>query len=194
LASHAYPGDGDVLKVTNVGKGKVSTERWHCDSIFLPNPPAITMLAAQELPPAGGDTMWANQYLAYERLSAGMQRLLGGLRGRFVGNEPDAGTGERREVFAWHDLVRTHPETARKCLLVGFPGDSLAALEDMTPEESRPLLDYLYAHASQPDLIYRHHWRPGDVVMWDNRCTLHYAVHDYGDATRTLARVTLRVP
>jgi taurine dioxygenase len=63
----------------------------------------------------------------------------------------------------------------------------------MTAEESRPLLDFLYQHATKPDLVYRHHWWPGDVVMWDNRCTLHYAVHDYGDATRSLSRVTVAI-
>jgi taurine dioxygenase len=76
---------------------------------------------------------------------------------------------------------------------VGHPGDSLESLEDLTPAESRPLLEFLYRHATQADLIYRRHWRPGDVVMWDNRCTLHYAVHDYGDAVRNLCRVTLTV-
>jgi taurine dioxygenase len=192
LARHAYPGYIDVLKVTNLGKGKAGTENWHCDSIFLTDPPAITILAAQELPEAGGDTMWANQYLAYERLSPGMQSLLASLKGRFIGSGRSE-TGESIEVVTSHPIVRTHPETQRKSLLVGHPGDSLVSIEDMTAEESRPLLDYLYTHATQPDLVYRHNWRAGDVVMWDNRCTLHSAVHDYGDSTRTLSRVTLRV-
>jgi taurine dioxygenase len=193
LAAHSYPGYPDVLRVTNPGKARVSTERWHCDSVFLENPPAITILAAQELPDVGGDTMWANQYLAYERLSAGMQRLLAGVRGCFPGTQPNAETGKNEDVFALHEIVRTHPETGRRSLLVGHPGDSLESLEDLTPAESRPLLEFLYGHATQADLIYRHHWRPGDVVMWDNRCTLHYAVHDYGDAVRNLCRVTLTV-
>lgn len=191
LASHAYPDHLDVLRVTNIGKERAVTEQWHCDSIFLDAPPPITILAAQDLPAAGGDTMWANQYLAYERLSIGMQRMLDTLQGVFVGDAPDPETGKRSEVRTRHPIVRVHPETGRKALLVGHPGDSLVCFEDMTDAESRPLLDFLYHHATQPDLVYRHHWRPGDVVMWDNRCTMHYAVHDYGDAERSLSRVTI---
>jgi taurine dioxygenase len=194
LAQHAYPGFPDVLKVPNPGKEHATTERWHCDSIFLTSPPALTLLAAQDIPAAGGDTMWASGYLAYDRLSPGMKRLLESLRGRFAGSQPDPETGENRQVFALHGVVRTHPETGRRSLLIGHPGDSLVDLEDMTPEESRTLLDYLYVHATQPDLVYRHHWQPGDVVMWDNRSTHHYAVHDYGDASRLMARVTVMVP
>jgi taurine dioxygenase len=191
LASHAYPDHLDVLRVTNMGKERAVTEQWHCDSIFLEAPPSITILAAQDLPAAGGDTMWANQYLAYDRLSTGMQRLLDGLQGVFVGDVPDPDTGKRAEVRTLHPIIRVHPETGRKALLAGHPGDSLVCFEDMTDAESRPLLDFLYDHATQPDLIYRHKWRPGDVVMWDNRCTMHYAVHDYGDAERSLSRVTI---
>jgi taurine dioxygenase len=120
--------------------------------------------------------------------------LLASLRGRFIGSKPDPETGQSREVFALHDIVRIHPETGRPSLLVGYPGDSLVEFEDLTPEESRPLLEYLYIHATQPDLVYRHHWQQGDVVMWDNRCAHHYAVHDYGEATRLLARVTVTLP
>lgn len=188
---HTYPGLEDIHKVTNFGKEHSYTERWHVDWMWMDNPPAITILAAQELPATGGDTMWANQYLAYERLSPGMQQMLSNLRGVFPGTAPDSETGESKDVQALHPIVRVHPETGRKALLAGYPGDSLVAFEDMTPEESLPLLKFLYEHASQHDLIYRHHWRDGDVVMWDNRCTLHYAVHDYGDVPRTLARVTL---
>jgi taurine dioxygenase len=191
LAPHAYDGHPDVLRVTNMGKERAVTEQWHCDSIFLETPPSITILAAQDLPAAGGDTMWANQYLAYDRLSAGLQQVLDGLQGVFVGDAPDPETGERAEVRTPHPVVRVHPETGRKALLVCHPGDSLVCFADMTDAESRPLLDFLYDHATQPDLVYRHHWRPGDVAMWDNRCTLHYAVHDYDDSERSLSRVTV---
>jgi taurine dioxygenase len=191
LAPHAYPGHLDVLRVTNMGKERAVTEQWHCDSIFLEVPPSITILAAQDLPGAGGDTMWANQYLAYDRLSAGMQRMLDGVQGVFAGEAPDPETGVRGEIRNLHPIVRVHPETGRKSLLLSHPGDSLLCFEGMTEAESRPLLEFLYAHATQPDLLYRHHWRPGDVVMWDNRCTMHYAVHDYGDTERNLSRVTV---
>lgn len=193
---HTYEDQGlpDVHRVTNFGKAHSYTERWHVDWMWMqdPPPPAITILAAQTIPSYGGDTMWANQYLAYERLSPGMQKLIEGLRAEFPGTGPDPVTGEMREVVATHPLVRVHPETGRKALLAGHPGDSMSKIEGLSVEESLPILNFLYEHATQHDLIYRHHWRPGDVVMWDNRCTLHYAVHDYGDETeRTLARVTL---
>lgn len=191
LAPHAYPDYPDVLRVTNVGKERAVTEQWHCDSIFLETPPSITILAAQDLPGAGGDTMWANQYLAYDRLSAGMKRMLERVQGVFAGEVPDPSTGERMGVHTLHPIVRVHPETGRKALLLSHPGDSLVCFEDMSEAESRPLLEFLYNHATAPDLVYRHHWRPGDVVMWDNRCTMHYAVHDYGDSERTLSRVTV---
>jgi taurine dioxygenase len=112
------------------------------------------------------------------------------LRLKFCGSQPGA-SGEREEVFSYHPVVRTHPETGRKALYLGHPGDSVTSFEDMTDEESLPLLRYLFALASQPDFVYRHQWHPGDVVMWDNRCVLHYAVHDYGDAPRVLNRITI---
>jgi taurine dioxygenase len=191
LAPHSFPGFPDVLRLTNLGKDNAVTENWHSDSIFLSNPPAITILAARDLPESGGDTMWANLYAAYDRLSSGMKKVLEGLRGKFVGTQPAPDTGESQEVFSLHHIVRQHPETLRKALLIGHPGDSVVAFDEMSPEESLPLLEFLYSHATQPDLIYRHHWRPGDVVMWDNRCTAHYAVHDYGEETRNLSRVTV---
>jgi taurine dioxygenase len=193
LAPHSYPGCPAVLRVTNVGKENAVTENWHTDSIFLDHPPDLTILAAQEIPAAGGDTMWANLYAAYDRLSPAMQRLLAPLQGQFLGSQPDPDTGESRQVIGLHPIVRTHPETGRQALLIGRPGESVIGFEGMTQEESRPLLDFLYRHGTQPDLIYRHHWSPGDVVMWDNRCTAHYAVHDYGQTPRTLSRVTVNL-
>lgn len=191
-AEHGVPDFPSVLYIENFGKSKTPTEKWHTDWVFLDEPPAITIVAVEELPPAGGDTMWANQYLAYERLSDGMKRMLEGLRGVFPGSQVSAETGESEDFLGVHPIVRTHPETGRKSLLVCNPGSSLLRFEDMTPEESRPLLDFLYAHATTPDITYRHRWRPGDVVIWDNRSTLHYGVHDYGDdTTRRLIRVTL---
>lgn len=189
---HGAPDHPSVLYVENVGKDKTVTERWHTDWVFLDEPPSITIAAADDVPSAGGDTMFANQYRAYERLSPGMKRMLDGLHGVFPGSQVSAKTGEKEDFLGVHPIVRTHPETGRKSLLVCNPGTSLLNFVDMTPEESRPLLDFLYAHATTPDITYRHQWRVGDVVMWDNRCTLHYGVHDYGDeVVRRLSRVTL---
>ena len=92
---------------------------------------------------------------------------------------------------AYHPIVRTPPVTGRKALYVGYPGETLVHFENMTPAESLPLMRYLYEHSAQPDQVYRHRWSEGDVVMWDNRCTMHYAVHDHGDQVRELNRVTI---
>ena len=182
-----HPG---ILALANQGKAHAVTENWHYDSTFMAAPPSITILCAQTIP-VGGDTMWSNQYRAYDRLSDGLKALLQGVRGRFSGVRIHRATGGKGEPpSAFHPIVRTHPETGRMALYVGHP-DTLPHLENMTIEESRPLLDYLYATSVSPDNLYRHTWKGGDVVMWDNRCTMHYAVHDYGDAPRVLNRVTL---
>jgi taurine dioxygenase len=192
LAPHAVPGSPSVLRVTNMGKSGTLTENWHFDSAYFEVPPPIAILAAQELPPIGGDTMWSNQYLAYEALSPAMCCLLAGLRAAFTGTIVDD-DGTRRDVTTYHPLVRTHPATRRRALGIGRI-ESVPHLEGMTPEESRGILTFLYEHAAKPEFVYRHSWRDGDVVMWDNRCLLHYAVHDYGDAVRNLHRVTVVDP
>jgi taurine dioxygenase len=185
-----WPG---LLRLTNAGKANAITENWHYDSTFIAAPHALTILAAQALPSAGGDTMWSNQYLAYETLSPGMKRMLAGVRAKFTGARIARRSGTEGEPpHAYHPVVRTHPETGRKALYIGHPGDTVPHFEDMSEAETRPLLDYLYEHSVQPDRVYRHLWQAGDVVMWDNRCTMHYAVHDYGTEERVLNRVTLK--
>jgi taurine dioxygenase len=192
LAAHAVPGSPAVLRVPNMGKAATLTENWHFDSAYFEHPPPIAILAAQELPDVGGDTMWANQYLAYEALSPAMQALLSNLRAAFTGTMPDD-DGVRHDVVTHHPVVRTHPATKRQSLAIGRI-ESVPRFEGMTDDESRGLLLFLYQHASRPEFVYRHRWRDGDVVMWDNRCLLHYAVHDHGDATRLMHRVTVVEP
>ena len=183
-----FPG---ILRVFNRGKVATPTEYWHPDSAYLEKPPAISILAAQELPEAGGDTLFCNQYFAYAALSDGMKTFLDGMRAKFSGTIMARRTGHEGAVpFTYHPIVRTHPETGRKALYISHP-DTVPSFENMTAAESRPILDYLYAHCPKPDRSYRHIWRPGDVVMWDNRCTMHYAVHDHGDADRVMHRVTI---
>lgn len=184
-----FPG---LLRLSNKGKDKTPTENWHYDSSFQERPPAVTILAAKDLPAMGGDTMWCNQYLAYERLSDGMKAMLDGMRARFCGARLARAHGHEGAIPEfYHPVVRTHPDTGRKALFVGHP-ETCTNFENMTVAESRPLLDYLYAHSTQPDAIYRHMWKPGDVLIWDNRCTMHYAVHDYGMQTRNMNRVTIK--
>lgn len=181
----------EVIKVINYGKRKTVTENWHSDWAFWPTPPSISIASAQSLPAFGGDTMFSNQYLAYDALSDGMKHLLGDLRLEHIGTLPKAGR-TKEDLFTLHPVVKTHPETGRKALWIGVPPQSVTHFEDMTNVESRPLLDQLASHSTRPDRVYRHTWRPGDVVMWDNRCTLHYGVHDYGDKSdRLLYRVTI---
>jgi alpha-ketoglutarate-dependent taurine dioxygenase len=182
----------ELVQITKIPKATASTEAWHYDSPYTPEPPKISMLSAVRVP-HGGDTMWCNQYIAYERLTPTMQKMLEGLRVKFVALRLGRMMGADLKDLptAIHPLIRTHPETKRKALYIGHR-ETAQSLEGMTDEESRPLLDFLYQHSTAPDNIYRHMWREGDVVMWDNRCTMHYAVHDYGTQERVLNRITLK--
>ena len=183
-----YPG---ILRVRNRGKSGTPTEYWHSDSPYLEHPPAISILAARELPASGGDTMWCDQYLAYETLSDGMKALLDGRRVKYSGAKMAKRTGHQGDIPSnFHLAVRTHPETGRKALFIGN-AELTPCFEDMTEEESHPLLNYLYRQSPNPDRTYRHSWKPGDVVLWDNRCAMHYAVHDYGEAARFMHQITI---
>lgn len=192
LSRLQHPEHPEIVQITKIPKATSSAEAWHYDGPFTPRPPKLSILSAQVIP-VGGDTMWSNQYVAYDRLSEGMKRMLAGVRVHFRGARlaRQQGVPDDQVPQATHPLVRTHPETGRKVIYTG-QSDNVDHFEDMTPEESRPLLDFLYQHCTQPDNIYRHMWKVGDVVMWDNRCTMHYAVHDYGEQERVLNRITLR--
>ncbi len=181
-----------ILKLINDGKDKVITENWHFDGMYLEAPPSICILAAQELPSIGGDTMWNNQYLAYETLSDGMKRLIRNLRYRYVSSRIQKRyEGNNEQIGAWQPAVRKHPETGRHALYVGSP-ETCRHFDGMTEAESRPIIQYLYAHAQRPDFGCRHIWHGGDVVIWDNRCTMHYAVHDYGVEPRVMHRMAIK--
>jgi taurine dioxygenase len=169
---------------------------WHTDSSFLAIPPKVTMLYALEIPPVGGDTAFTNLYMAYDTLSEGMKALLDGLKVMNVGDQPVARFTElsnmqaqdpgKVQVKTLHPLVRTHPESGRKALYVG--GHSVH-FEGMTKEESAPLLNYLKSHATTPEFTCRFRWRPGSIALWDNRCTLHYAIDDYAGQRRRMHRI-----
>lgn len=184
LHSHPkFPGvDGhpEVLPIQNFGKDKSITEVWHSDVSCDELPPSISILRAIELPPYGGDTMWANQYAALEKLSPAMRAMLAPLKA----------VHKNFAVEAVHPVLRTHPETGRQALYVnhGFTSH----FEGMTQGESKPLIDYLVGVGSSLDITMRHSWQPGDVVLWDNRCVMHFAIHDYGEARREMQRVTVR--
>ncbi len=174
---------------------------WHADTTYLQEPPAATLLVAREVPPAGGDTIFANQYLAYETLSPMLQDRLSGLSGVSSSAKADAsrtredrirsdGTTEARTVLsAEHPVVRTHPETGRKALYVNVAHTTRFA--GMTEEESAPLLGYLFRHQTRPEFTGRFRWQSGSLAIWDNRCAQHYAVNDYAGHKRAMQRITL---
>ena len=174
---------------------------WHSDTAYLAEPPMGSMLLAREVPPAGGDTLFANQYLAYETLSEGMKRLLESLRAVNDSAKADVtrtredrvkadGKADARSLTATHPVVRTHPETGRKILYVN-PQFTLA-IKGMREDESRALLDLLFRQAQTPEYQFRFEWAPHDMVFWDNRPTQHYAANDYYPQRRTMHRVTVK--
>ena len=188
-------GHPPVIAIENLGKHRTLTEFWHSDVTFERCPPSISMLYALEIPAAGGDTLFANQHAAYERLSPGMKTLLEGLEAVHSGGGLASATRGGEAGPAWavqgrrHPVVRTHPESQKKALYVN-PA-FVVGLADMTRKESEPLLAFLYAHCTRPDLTMRHRWEKGDLVIWDNRSVQHFAVHDYGTQNRTMHRVTV---
>ena len=172
---------------------------WHSDTTYLPEPPMATLLLARELPAFGGDTMFANQYLAYETLSDGMKSILRELRGVSRSDKAEASrtredrekrTGEKSPVLtAAHPAVRTHPETGREALYVNLA--HTAHFEGMTEEESLPILRYLWRHQTRPEFTCRFTWSTGALAMWDNRCVQHHAINDYHGQKRVMHRITL---
>lgn len=180
---------------------------WHADVTFYERPPLGSVLYALEVPDYGGDTLFANMYLAYETLSPGLRRTLDGLTAvhsavhAYGRAALDTKFGEDRTIKIRrdrdneattemeHPVIRTHPDTGRKCLFVN-PAYTIR-FKDMTVEESQPLLTYLYAHASRPEFTCRFRWAKGDVAFWDNRCAWHRANNDYHGSRRIMHRVTI---
>ena len=172
---------------------------WHSDTTYLKQPPMASMLYALEIPPYGGDTLFANQYQAYETLSDGLRNVLDGLTGVNSSTKADASkTREERlkeagvevkVLVGEHPVVRTHPETGRRALYVNI--GHTAHFKGWTEEESRPLLDYLWHHQVRPEFTCRFRWQPGSIAFWDNRCVQHNAVNDYQGFRRLMHRVTL---
>ncbi len=166
------------------------TVTWHADSTHMKAPPALTMLLARVVPPFGGDTMFSSGYLAYAGLSDGLRATIDGLRAVHRGTSLAAEAGlDAEAVTAVHPVARTHPETGRRALFVN--DNYVTEFAGWTPEESAPLLRYLYAQVARPEYTWRHRWQPGDLLIWDNRCTQHAVVGDTGGAERTLHRVTI---
>lgn len=178
--------------------------RWHSDFSFQEAPPSMTLLHSRVTPPAGGDTLYADMYGAYDALSPGMKELLEkrramhsakrsyGSAGRFA-KDPNATrmtirASEEGDKEFPHPIVRTHPETGRKALFVNAV--YTVRLEGMTEGESAPILNYLHDHSTRPEFTCRIRWSEDALTIWDNRCTQHYAINDYHGQARLMHRTT----
>ena len=196
--------DPEIIVITREpGDKRIVGEEWHADTTMVREPPMGAILYAVEVPPYGGDTLFANQYLAYESLSEGMKGMLSRLRavhsdrkvaGPQANRNAQRSTKVRedadwRETVSAHPVVVTHPETQRKLLYVN--ASYTQGFEDMTEEESRPLLDYLLEHGHRPEFTCRFRWETGSIAFWDNRCCKHLAIHDAGPFRRIMRRTQI---
>lgn len=200
-----HPDHPEILELDAAKGGK--NARWHTDVTFVPTPPAASVLVADHVPPHGGDTLWADMRAAYDNLNPALCRLVEGLTAvhrisplAYWGEPFDTALTreDAQKLFddalrvppVVHPVVRIHPSTGRPSLFVN-PGFT-THIAGFSRVESENLLKMLYEHATQPEFVMRHRWRPGDVVIWDNRATMHYATDDYGTAERRMRRVTIR--
>ncbi len=197
-------GHPEIMRIVKEPEDKLNFGGgWHSDMSFLEEPALGSILYAKDVPPYGGDTLWANQYLAYETLSDGMKKTLEGLKAVHTAKAEygrEGHSAQKRkgmeisnaegEVPAFeHPVVRTHPETGRKGLYVNMAFTERFA--GWTRRESRPLLDFLYEHCTQEAFTCRFRWTKGAVAFWDNRCTQHFALNDYHGHRREMERVTV---
>jgi taurine dioxygenase len=194
------PEHHEILPVVNQvmgGRRQPVGRQWHSDLSTTLRPARGSLLRCAQIPPVGGDTMFSNMYLAYETLSDTMKDIIDDLwavhdltlahhnRGR-----KDIDEVRRNTPPVAHPMVRVHPETGRRALYVNEM--TTADIVGMRREEAQPILDYLFAHSVRPEFTYRHRWRVGDIIAWDNRCTMHLALDDYDiDVPRRLYRTTL---
>jgi taurine dioxygenase len=175
---------------------------WHTDTAYLDAPPMATMLIARELPPKGGDTLFASGYAAYEALSDGLKKTLSTLKAANCSSKAevtktredrvaDSATDKANQaLIGEHPVIRTHPETGRKSLYVN-PAHTTHFV-GWTEQESQPLLNFLFAHQVKPEFTCRFNWQVGSIALWDNRCVLHNPINDYHGHKRLLHRITLK--
>ena len=185
------------------GDTAAAGEKWHADTTMMKNPPMGAILFALEVPDWGGDTLFANQYMAFENLSPGMKKLLMNLKAvhndsRVAG--PAVSLNSKRATKVrddddWtltensHPVIRTHPETLKKCLFVN--SIYVHHFEGMSVEESQDLLEFLYTESTRPEYSCRFRWKNNSVAFWDNRCVQHLAIHDNHSATRRMQRTQI---
>ena len=206
LPRDRHPKYPELLMVTNEPKpdGSPSDSRytgrqWHSDMSFTLHPSLGSLLRCVRTPAVGGDTLFSNMYAAYDALSFGMKKLIADLHGIHLSgtrkiNDEESGAKRKAEQKRINPpvaqpVVRVHPETGRKALYIG---EKVHRFDGMTEEESRPLIDYLCKHATRHEFVYRHQWRADDIVVWDNRCTMHCALGDFDETQlRHLERTTV---
>ena len=192
IQKYALPGHPEIFRVSNKKKDGEPLGRedagtyWHSDGTWQTHPSKASILYALEVPRVGGNTMFADLYQAWETLSPTMQKMLDGLQAfHAMANASDTSYGRDLAAnaeaaaakSATHPLVITHPDSGRKALFVnrGYT----AHIVGLARAESDALLEFLFEHSTAPELVYRHHWLKHDLVIWDNRCTAHYAIPDY---------------
>jgi taurine dioxygenase len=203
----SIPGHPRVVEVRREANETtlVFAEAWHSDWSFLKSSPAGTLLYGKVIPPVGGDTLFANQYAAYDALPLATKSRIANLQGIHsarrsyspagVYGERDQGRSmairysERAMATQLHPLVRRHPETGRAALFVNL-GYTIG-IDGMSEAESTALLTELFAHQTKPEFVYRHRWSPGLLTLWDNRCLLHTATGGYQGHQRLLWRITI---
>ena len=206
LPRDRHPDYPELLLVTNARKADGSPadqaytgRQWHSDMSFTTQPSLGSLLRAHAIPEVGGDTLFANMTMAYETLSDGMKRLIADLHGihmsgtRKIANAETGGklADEQKKINppVAQPVVRMHPETGRKALYIG---EKVKRFEGMTDAESKPIIDFLVGWATRPEFVYRHQWREHDIVVWDNRCTMHQALGDFDESQlRHLERTTV---
>jgi len=193
--------DAEIITMTREpGDKKIVSEEWHADPTMVSEPPMGAILYAVDVPPYGGDTLFANQYQAYDALSEGMKKMLSGVRaihsdrkvaGPAANKNASRSTKVRedadwRETINSHPVVATHPETGRKLLYVN--ASYTMGFDGMTEDESRPLLNFLLDHGHRPEFTCRFRWEKGSIAFWDNRVCKHLAIHDAGPFRRVMRR------
>ena len=183
------PGRPELNFVTNEGRTTPPRSVFHTDTSYVSEPPAYTALRAVTLPEAGGETVFANQFLAHDTLPANSRDALA--HAEVLHEVTGVDPGEGQEVRTWHPLLRRHPVSGRTALFLSTPERCTAVRvrgREMDGAEARALIRSLFEHSTAPERLYRHRWRAGDILMWDDRCTLHKADHTAVSGIRRLHR------
>jgi len=202
IPNFRLPDHPEILPVTNQeisGRKQPVGRQWHSDLSTTLRPARASLLRCEVIPPVGGDTLFTNMYLAWDTLSDTMKKIIeplhavhdmGAARHNRQRDPAELAVARKRNPPIAHPMVRVHPETGRKALYVSEM--TTTGIVGLTEEEAKPLLEFLYRHSVQPEFTYRHRWQVGDIIAWDNRCTMHLALADYDiEVPRKLYRTTL---